>query len=290
MSFKGLSDSLHKFFARFIAKKGNPRERLIRFPHALLPSPLCGAGTPEWTWQTRFCWGQSNAMALVAPGAGLAPLLAPWSSWEDVPTVLRGKLSYNPWDDVNSLEVSLLCRGKLDSRFSGTDLKRKKNASVDKHKTSACAFRRLLPGSKGHLQNVLKCFIGIRQPAAFSHTKRKKKSFYKRGLRSLTCCCESNSVRITYIHPQHETGFSPDGNITSRCYASTPLQLLFIAIAWINPCCQSRLRDALRKKGLHSITSVRSCFDTLYLPLSLQTHHDYSAWHAKNALELVHIG
>lgn len=114
-------------------------------------------------------------MALVAPGAGLAPLLAPWSSWEDVPTVLRGKLSYSPWDDLNSLEVSMLCKGKLGSWFSGTGLKRTKNTSIDKHKTSAWALKLLLPGNKGRMQNMLKCFIGIRQTAAFSHTKKKKK-------------------------------------------------------------------------------------------------------------------
>lgn len=56
-------------------------------------------------------------VALVAPGAGLAPPLAPPSCWEDVPTVPRGKLSYTPWDDVNNLEMSMPSKGKLDPRI-----------------------------------------------------------------------------------------------------------------------------------------------------------------------------
>lgn len=52
-------------------------------------------------------------MALVAPGAGVTPPLAPLSCGGDIPTVLRGKLSYTPRDDPNNLEVSMLSKGKL---------------------------------------------------------------------------------------------------------------------------------------------------------------------------------
>jgi len=80
---------------------------------------------------------------------------------------------------------------------------------------SVHAFKLSIPGSKAHMQNVLKHSSWISQPAAFSHTnkKKKKESFHKKGLRSLTCRWASNSVRIIYIHPQHETGFFADGNI-----------------------------------------------------------------------------
>lgn len=39
---------------------------------------------------------------------------------------------------------------------------------------SVHAFKSLIPGNKGHMENMLKHFISVRQPAAFLRAKRKR--------------------------------------------------------------------------------------------------------------------
>lgn len=77
------------------------------------------------------------------------------------------------------------------------------------------------------------------------------------------------------LDPTSYPGVGPQAHL-SRCLSPS---------RGLIPC---QLRQRSSGEGLHSIPCVKAPFDTLYLPLSLQTHHDSSAGHGLRALESLH--
>lgn len=136
MSFKGLSDSLHIFLARFTARKGNLSERVTR-EHFLIPSCLhpCTALARD---KLASAWGHA--------------VWWPWAQLLCQEDVRSGKPGCAPWNHLNSLGVPVSRKGKLAPQDR---LKRNKYAHTDRHKVSACLFV-LVPYNEGHMQSTPK--------------------------------------------------------------------------------------------------------------------------------------
>lgn len=95
VSFKSLSDSLHKLLAKFIAKKGSPGVRLIKQDFLMLSFLHSSAVPARLSGCDKLASAEDNAMGwswwLLAQDSPLC-----WHHREDGPTVLWGETELYP--------------------------------------------------------------------------------------------------------------------------------------------------------------------------------------------------